>query len=59
MQTLTLAMFNTDTVLVLIGATRQHFALDSNTHAQVNILLTHRFSFMCPPAAVERRLIFI
>ena len=51
-------------VLVLIGATRQHFKLDTNTTYmhKVNISLTHRFSFMWPPAAVgfwQIRLIFI
>ena len=29
MQTLTQAMFNTDTVLILIGATRQHFEINN------------------------------
>ena len=52
---------------MLIGATRQHFVLiPSNTTKshmhKVNMSLTHRFSFMSPPAAVEfwqRRPIFI
>ena len=45
MQTLTLAMFNTDTVLVLIGATRQHFELD-NQHNQKTTCTKYTYTIL-------------